>query len=502
MKQCAIGCNVNKKKNIRRNDKNDSADCDYQNCEYKCFNELLPKTSNLNSKILDFSTYGELYNNDIVSGLIKQIIHLFKEKTILSLDDIINTIDINILKKFYILALEKIIIDRIIIIDRYGFINYLRENKGIFYLDRNYPDEISFREISSSSMNYYSDNIISLETNQIRDFANVEYNTQDLLKEINTYNIDTPENTQKLEYYLSHSNLIKTSLILEQVIIQLELLNNQSPKPSVPVVNLPNPLYVYIKNFYHLWLYKFKNPSVYSYKLDTESKKHRISTETITDFKNNFYHNSKSDGYIYIHVLKNVPEKTKGHGDINNYTQANQYTRILKTSKLSNGWENVNPNNEFHIYNIMIQMGNYNRRLPYHIDKQFFGLYLNINLNRENKPKFRIVDGSTIINKNLGKMCTSYEDDKVLCDILYDVLHYNDQKYQINNTVGIATYKKQLSEQNFDFTGWDDYKISFFVDNIIYKNKDTQCNTIFTKLKEYGFLLNIPNNRTTINQFI
>ena len=501
MKQCAIGCNVNKKKNFRRNDENGSSDCDYQVCEYKCFNELLQGSSN--TSLLDFSTYGELYNNDIVSGLIKQIIQLYRENTILSLNDIMNAIDNSILKKFYILALEKIIIDRIIIIDRYGFINYLRENNGIFYLDRNYPYKISFTEISTSSMNYYSDYLLSLETKQIRDFANVEYNPDDLLKEINKYNIDTDANKAIFDYYLSHNSLIKTSLILEQVIIQLELLKNETPKP----------LYLYIKKFYHLWLYKFKNPAVYSYKLNTETKKRRISTETITDFKNNFYDrldndDSKSDGYIYIHVINNVPEKLKSHGDINNLTQAKQYTRILKTSKLSNGWEYVNENNEkeFTIYNIMIQMGNYNRRLPYHNDNLVYGIYLNINLNNQTEDKFSIVDGSTTINDNLGKTCGT-DNDNVLCNILYSVLHYNNYIdsnpiYHINDPITINSYEQILKAKNFTFNGWSNYRISYYVNNIIKITKQKQCGLIFSKLKEYGYFLNIPNTITTINQFI
>ena len=515
MKQCAIGCNVNKKKNFRINDLNGSSDCDYQDCDYKCFDELLThdESSNLNSQLLDFSTYGELYNNELVSELIKKIIQLYRQNSILSLNDIINIIDKIILKKFYILALEKIIIDKIIIIDRYGFINYLSENNGMFYLDRNYPYNISLNKVSSSSMNYYSDNILSLETKNIKDFANVEYNTEDLLKEINTYNIDTDANQEIFDHYLSHNNLIKTSSILEQVILQLELLNNQSPKPSVSVVNLPNPLYLYIKKFYHLWLYKFKNPAVYSYKLNTETKKRRISTETITDFKNNFYDrldndNSKSDGYIYINVINNVPERIKGHGIINNLTQAKQYTRILKTSKLSNGWEFINEDNEkeFTIYNIMIQMGNYNRRLPYHNNNLVYGIYLNINLNYESKDKFSIVDGSTPINENPGKTCGT-DDDKVLCNILYSLLHYDnyinpDPKYHSNNLLLINSYKEILTRKNFTFNGWSNYRISYYVENIININKTNQCKLIFNKLKEYKCFLNIPNTTTTINQFI
>jgi hypothetical protein len=233
---------------------------------------------------------------------------------------------------------------------------------------------------------------------------------------------------------------------------------------------------------------------------------------------------------IYIHVINNSPAKTKEHAVINNLTKATSFTRILKTSELSKGWRDINFNDkkEFNTYNIMIQMGNYNRKLPYHINKQYYGIDLNIDLSNDTTHSLKLCNGNHEITKSLGSTCSSPSSIHILYDILYLSYHnYSEPSAsELSLKLDAATKRAYISKINtkytskknknkseslgdednnpevFDINDWSDYKIKFYYDQINTLNQTEICIKIYENFKNFGALLNIPNNTTDIEQFI
>jgi hypothetical protein len=149
-----------------------SRDCDYQACEYKCIRigdgEISDYT--LDSSELDMSSFRLYYADDVVKKIIMEISKLFGLRFIYSLDDI--NIMLREHDKLNILtALSLIIQNRTIIRDRYGIARYLRHEGSIFYLSIGPDDPISYK---------YVENPLAWNEMTFSDTLEVLRNTRDL----------------------------------------------------------------------------------------------------------------------------------------------------------------------------------------------------------------------------------------------------------------------------------------------------------------------------------
>ncbi|MEK7071148.1 MAG: helicase C-terminal domain-containing protein [Patescibacteria group bacterium] len=130
-KQCSIDCQIHYNRNVRDTDKDGSAICDYQECRYKC-------VDGGGSDIIDMSTYNAYYTEEIVREAMERILDLFKYRfgyTIDDLCDYISEIDSLYIK----LAVESLITNKIKLLSRFGYPCYLREDRSMVYLVREYP---------------------------------------------------------------------------------------------------------------------------------------------------------------------------------------------------------------------------------------------------------------------------------------------------------------------------------------------------------------------------
>jgi superfamily II DNA or RNA helicase len=170
--EISIDCNLNYNRNIRKNLDNER-DCYYSKCNFKCYNSL----SNVNNEDLDYSTYQIYYTSSSTQNIIDAILLLFKSIFTITLNDLY--IKLNTYNSFEINnAITTIINKSIKIINKYGFINYLKEENNILFL----VDSLS---VSSNYLSeYYSKNPIILNTNSFNDILiNLEYSTYPLLIE-------------------------------------------------------------------------------------------------------------------------------------------------------------------------------------------------------------------------------------------------------------------------------------------------------------------------------
>lgn len=122
LKEAAFDCPLTYERNVRLG-RDNSRDCDYQECEYKCESSLEPIS-------VDLSTYNLYYQN--VNDNINRILHLFAEQFSLSFQSIQDSLELD---DFQLLqALSNIIRYNIPIMNKYGIESYLRESHNEYYL--------------------------------------------------------------------------------------------------------------------------------------------------------------------------------------------------------------------------------------------------------------------------------------------------------------------------------------------------------------------------------
>ena len=104
---------------------NGKRDCEYMDCNYKCDGIETPLA-------LDVSTYQLYYATEKVASIIVEIATMFRSVFVMDFDSISDTIQSS---KFVLLtALYKMINENIPVINKYGFVSYLKEINNIYFL--------------------------------------------------------------------------------------------------------------------------------------------------------------------------------------------------------------------------------------------------------------------------------------------------------------------------------------------------------------------------------
>ena len=99
MKQSSTDCQINYARNVRPNDINYSAICDYDVCAYKCVD---PKPD-----FIDYTSYDVLYSNDVVESAKSEIIDIFRIVFTISYFEIYN--ELNYRRKMIDLAVSELV---------------------------------------------------------------------------------------------------------------------------------------------------------------------------------------------------------------------------------------------------------------------------------------------------------------------------------------------------------------------------------------------------------
>lgn len=153
-KESAFDCALNYKRN-RVFDEDNNRVCDYQSCDYQCVGQ---NPTDISEKDLDYSTYNLYYDNKLTKQTIDTVKSGFTKKNLYKLEEL-ESITQN---KFILLkSLDKIIQDRIPIINNHSQLCYLKNYGDIYYTD------ISVDTDSSPSQPYYIDNPVFYEINPI-----------------------------------------------------------------------------------------------------------------------------------------------------------------------------------------------------------------------------------------------------------------------------------------------------------------------------------------------
>jgi hypothetical protein len=155
LKRAAWDCPLNYSRNVRVTDTDDSRNCDYQKCNYVCY-QTTPKKIEpkwiyaIPAKELDRSTYLLYYSNPEMLKMVKKIKGVLKKHQyidIRGLDKIVGTEDFKLL----VLAIEYIIENHITVYNRWGQRCFLRREGNMLFMSE-IPTE---REIMGSWYSLY-----------------------------------------------------------------------------------------------------------------------------------------------------------------------------------------------------------------------------------------------------------------------------------------------------------------------------------------------------------
>lgn len=231
LKEISVDCNLFFNRNyVTQQDGN--RDCEYTNCEYKCDDEIKVK-----DRDIDYSTYNLYYNKKDILYIEDTIKKLFRNKFSISINEIYEILKDK--QNFIIMStLRNIINKNLQIINKFGFISYLREQNDIFFL-------IDSLLVSSNDIQtlYYTENPIIKTQNNFKDILkNLEYDISSPQIKI-VDNCCKSKNIKELRNYIYQLTLEAQIFFIESCILskKLELKTNIIVRDGV--------LYIY-QNYY------------------------------------------------------------------------------------------------------------------------------------------------------------------------------------------------------------------------------------------------------------
>lgn len=132
IKEAAVDCALFRDRNMIQSAKDNSRECEYQACDYKCDGIT---NYNVPEKDIDYTTYNLYYANKDIERVIEQITQFFGTHFSCYLEDIVEKYESANNTPFVILSAISIMINKNYEIrNRYNIISYLREESNILYL--------------------------------------------------------------------------------------------------------------------------------------------------------------------------------------------------------------------------------------------------------------------------------------------------------------------------------------------------------------------------------
>jgi hypothetical protein len=406
MKQCAVGCQLHYNRNVREGDVDGSPACDYDVCRYQCIDP--PPMAE------DYSTYDVIYAIDTVTRVERAIINIFRQMNALSLDAITNQLP-QYRRKYIIMALERLITNKVSLMDRFGYTTYLREDKGMFYLDRSYPTGVP----ASYSMEYYTEGLIGIQQESL---ANIVVKLeagehQEVLHELETMNTNDPQFLQRLDAI----SIEGQATILEEAI--LRSLRGQRNQFTDTIINK-----------FQRMIFQIHEPVTELQKLydklgerkprrgrkpnpDTKRRVKKINPLAIDETK--IVRDTNTE-MVYLHTLYSQVANQTGYAATARFNKAEGRIRLLKPSELDNGWRDLNEI-ESTVYNAFIQLEIGNRNQPFE-QQGIYGFILPIDKKFRIRNRLTEAAGATEDARkiNRGKVCTTWNRPELI-DVMWEI---------------------------------------------------------------------------------
>lgn len=360
LKIAAVDCNINYRRNVRPTDTNGSRSCDYMICDYKCVSG--------DPGSIDYTNYDIIYSEDAIDNTIDLLRIYFQTHYNVSIRDVIRSLSSNnIRRKLIILALDKVINEQVIFLDRYGFRAYLREDSGRLYLVHQYPEYNIYPQDDSNRLlesQYYTQNIDSVSNLAIDQVLLSEISLDDIKLLLSITDIKTFNNRIN---GLSHEDRKR---ILEVALV--DYINGQQ---------LPAIKYL-IEDRYRYLLHVFHEP-VNDIIADTNKflgvgKKGRGRPPTKNIAQSNAVvninpQNNQQFPLVYVSAFDSIAPGKQEYAKVTSFMNGDNTLRIYKPWE--NSWYNAT-NVESRIYRAYIKLDNSNVINNFKQRSKVFGIEL------------------------------------------------------------------------------------------------------------------------------
>lgn len=355
MKQMAFDCQIHYRRNVRlidqapgyqivdgvvqgaTTDEDGSPACDYQECLYPCANPPPDE--------VDVSSYEVLYLSDLLNVISAAIRNIFRVNPLLTYDQLYAIVandrqvaaylrqkGIRLRNRYVDLAVERFIRNRTQILDRYGFITYLREQGSELFVQRDYPLDSTDKVPQTASISTYISNLNGVLHLPIDSYLQVlSKPTADLIeRELRELPLNTQEEVDEFIDRLSDLPRDRQQQLLETAIA--EGLVSGDPSPFDIAI---------LDAFEGMW-YRVKEPTSALAESnrrlaerDTARRGRKAGAETPVDIRG--IDVIEEGPIVYLHTLANVETRQTRHGQSATLDRVRGPIRIL-TPESDSGW--------------------------------------------------------------------------------------------------------------------------------------------------------------------
>lgn len=373
IKQIAIDCWINYARNIRPSDINGSPECDYQRCEYICF-DTRPTPNEY-----DYSSYNVLYSDEIVQDTAENIKTIFQITPTISISDLYQILSPEFQKMYIDLAIEKIISNRQLVTNRFGRQGFVLESGGILFIQEDFPNFTSPVNLAQS---YYMERTFTLTHTRIENitsstFIESEQTIVETLRNI------SPE-SEEFETLLDRLSFdTKVGLFEQAVLIRVQ---GQIQEPYQRSIEKRFQAHLYeirepdrlIQQISELISQKAKGPGRRR-KIESKRQIPRLPPDQPIPEP------SPNSETVYISTLYTQRPQQTSYNIRVKFAKAEGRLRILKLSE-EIGWHDITRLEEILAYNKIIQKLN-NERIERITGGELYGMYY-----ATSDKGFRIVD--------------------------------------------------------------------------------------------------------------
>jgi hypothetical protein len=204
LKESSVDCGFNYNRNKGNTD--NSRECEYQDCEYKC--DGISKY-NLNPEDIDISTFNLYYSEQNINLIINELEKLFKVNF---------NINIKELKQIFsdfsdfqiISSMQRIISENIVLKNKYGIDCYLKEEQGNYFISNNITEKDNI-----ISLNYTKNPTIIKEKDFTSELENIQNDLYIMYLDIMNNDISKTDEIMLLLEPTIKEELLEKSILAE-----------------------------------------------------------------------------------------------------------------------------------------------------------------------------------------------------------------------------------------------------------------------------------------------
>lgn len=477
LKQVSVDCQVHYNRNVRSTDVDGTETCDYEVCRYKCFDPT--PTS------IDYTSFDVLYAGDIIRDVTTEIKRVFRTVFTVSYDRLYHVLQ-NYRQEFVDRAVTNMIVDKVLITDRYGYNSYLAEDGGYLFLRRDYPLDDSDLSISS-----YTSYLIGVQKSSLSDYnTSLQRGTQiEMIQRLEKVPIDSPE----FEQIMSNIDLAGRIILVENAIVEFYINRRDSPllrniinRNKNSIFQVPEPV---------------KAIEIAAEALANRGKGRGRKPKAGSRFKLNAKQQEEIDRVVepkdaetvYIHTLYGQKVDRTSYAVSSTFSKSEDRIRLLKASE-GGEWRDANPY-ELPVYNNIIMKKLESMKNVFE-EHEIYGTILK-------DGKFRIIDRSTEDKRksktdkrsvNRGKICDIWPMPNLL-EIIWKLnfMPFNVDVQKTRDEM-LETLKSSRSLKKLPLDTFSDEKLEFFyVWNESGQKRSDICALLQNFLREEGKLFELEN---------